>query len=162
MCNQLITSELHDFSSVKPSNFSRKRKYPLESFWLLKKILLLFVLWFSAASVNAPTIPLILDALLWRGGGGEGEGEIPWISSDKDDRRFFGVWNFRFRVFLGRKFWQVFFGVAWFKWGFLGVFKLNYLKIRVSARVSRPRRSANKVRPNLFLKISFFVGFLGG
>ena len=79
------------FSSVKPSNFSRKRKYPLESFWLLKKILLLSVLWFSAASVNAPTIPLILDALLWRGGGGEGEGEIPWISSDKDDRRFFGV-----------------------------------------------------------------------
>ena len=52
------------FSSVKPSNFSRKIKYPLETFWLLKKILLLSVLWFSAASVNAPTIPLILEALL--------------------------------------------------------------------------------------------------
>ena len=52
------------FSSVKASNFSRKRKYPVESFWLLKKIMLLSVSWFSAASVNAPTIPLILDALL--------------------------------------------------------------------------------------------------
>ena len=55
---------------------------------------------------------------------------------------FFWVWNFRFRVFLVRKFWQVFFGVAWFKWGFLGVFKENHLKIRVSTRVSRPHRSA--------------------
>ena len=78
----------NNFSNVKSSNFSRKIKYPLESFWLLKQILLLSVLWFSAASVNAPTFsfeikyPVILDALLpsrgfdvygqevWGGGGG--------------------------------------------------------------------------------------------
>ena len=112
------------FSSVKPSNFSRKRKYPLESFWLLKKILLLSVLWFSAASVNAPTIPLILDALLpsrafdtygpgeveGRGGGGGGRARYPGFQVTRMiegfsgfeifDSGFFGVGNFC-KYFLG-------------------------------------------------------------
>ena len=98
----------NNFSSVKPSNFSRKRKYPLESFWLLKKIVLLSVLWFSAASVNVPTIPLILDALLWRGGGGRArypgfqvtrmiEG---FSGSEIFDSGFFWVGNFG-KYFLG-------------------------------------------------------------
>ena len=46
------------------------------------------------------------------------------ISSYGDDRRIF--WGLKFSIpglFLGRKIWQVFFGgVAWFKWGFFGVF----------------------------------------
>ena len=112
MCNQLITSELHDFSSVKPSNFSRKRKYPLESFWLLKKILLLFVLWFSAASVNAPTIPLILDAPLWRGGGGgRGGARYPGFQVTRMIEGFSG-----FEIFDSGFFWVGNFGKYFLGW----------------------------------------------
>ena len=111
MCNQLITSELHDFSSVKPSNFSRKRKYPLESFWLLKKILLLSVLWFSAASVNAPTIPLILDALLWRGGGGRGRARYPGFQVTRMIEGFSG-----FEIFDSGFFWVGNFGKYFLGW----------------------------------------------
>ena len=52
-------------------------------------------------------------------------------------------------LFLGRKIWQVVFqGIQ------------NNLKIRGSARVSRPRSSANKVQPNLFCGC-FNIGCLG-
>ena len=120
------------------------------------------MLWFSAASVNAPTIPLILDALLWRGGGGGGRARYPGFQVTRMIEGFSG-----FEIFDSGFFWVGNFGKYFLGWldlsgDFWGVFKLNYLKIRVSARLSRPRRSANKVRPNLFLKISFFVGFLGG
>ena len=36
---------------------------------------------------------------------------------------FLWVWNFRFRDFLGRKIWEVFFWVTWFKSGFFGYSK---------------------------------------
>ena len=98
------------FSSVKPSNFSRKRKYPLESFWLLKKILLLSVLWFSAASVNALTIPLILDALLWRGGGG-GRARYPGFQVTRMIEGFSG-----FEIFDSGFFWVGNFGKYFLGW----------------------------------------------
>ena len=44
-------------------------------------------------------------------------------------------------IFLGRKLWQVFFGVAWFKRYFLGI--QHNLKIRFSACVSPPCGSAS-------------------
>ena len=51
-------------------------------------------------------------------------------------------------------FWVGKFGRYFFRWldlsrGFFGI--QNNLKIRGSARVSRPRSSANKVQPNLIL-----------
>ena len=60
--------------------------------------------------------------------GGRG---IHWISRDRDDQRIF--WGLRFSIpgiCLGRKIWQVFFWVAWFKWGFFGGIQ-NSLKICV-------------------------------
>ena len=84
---------------------------------------------------------------------------------------FLGFEIFDSGFFLVRKFWQVFFGVAWFKWGFWGVFKVNHLKIRVSARVSRPHRSATKlvfenfifrgIFGGLIFGLGMFVGFVG-
>ena len=99
------------FSSVKPSNFSRKRKYPLESFWLLKKILLLSVLWFSAASVNAPTIPLILDALLWSWGGGGERARYPGFQVTRMIEGFSG-----FEIFDSGFFWVGNFGKYFLGW----------------------------------------------
>ena len=70
--------------------------------------------------------------------GGRG---IHWISSDRDDQRIF--WGLRFSIpgiCLGRKIWQVFFWVAWFKWGFFGGFKTVWrfvLKKPRSSWVSR-------------------------
>ena len=54
-------------------------------------------------------------------------------------------------------FWAGKFGKYFFGWldlsrDFLGI--QNNLKIRGSARVSRPRASANKVQPNLFCGVS--------
>ena len=37
--------------------------------------------------------------------------------------RILGVWNFRFRSFLGRKVWQLFYWVLWFKLGYLKQFE---------------------------------------
>ena len=61
---------------------------------------------------------------------------------------------FRFESFdsgicMGRKISQAFFWVASFKYRFFGGVQ-NNLKIRGSARVSRPRSCPNKVQPNLF------------
>ena len=50
---------------------------------------------------------------------------------------------------MGRKIWQVFFGLLDLSRNFWGI--QNKLKIRGSARVSRPHSSVNKVQPNLFL-----------
>lgn len=48
---------------------------------------------------------------------------VLWILSDKDDQRFWGGLKFLIPGFLGgRKIWQVYFSVAWFKSRFLRVF----------------------------------------
>ena len=59
------------------------------------------------------------------------------ISSEGDDRIGFEILHSG--IFWGRKIWQVFFGGT-----------QNNVKSRGSARVSRPRSSANEVQPNLF------------
>ena len=46
----------------------------------------------------------------WKGGGGGG---VRWISSNRDNQQMFlGSEIFDSGIFLGRKIWQVFFGVA--------------------------------------------------
>ena len=112
MISRPFGETFNTFSSVKPSNFSRKRKYPLESFWLLKKILLLSVLWFSAASVNAPTIPLILDALCGvGGGGGGGRARYPGFQVTRMIEGFSG-----FEIFDSGFFWVGNFGKYFLGW----------------------------------------------
>ena len=54
------------------------------------------------------------------------------ISSDRDDQRTFLGLKFSILGFFQEgKFWQVIFWVAWFKWGFFGVFKTNVCIFRV-------------------------------
>ena len=79
------------------------------------------------------------------------QGGVLRISSDGDDRRIFLGLKFLISGF----FWVRKFGKYCFGWldlsrDFLGGIR-NNLKIRGNERVSRPRSSANKVRPNLFL-----------
>ena len=64
----------------------------------------------------------------------------------------FGFEIFDSGIFLDRKMWQVFLVRI-----FLGI--QNNLKIRGSARVSRPRSSANKVQQNLFLWLFYYLKF---
>ena len=71
-----------------------------------------------------------------------------------DDRRIFSGLKFSIPgFFLGRKnLASIFWGGLIFKsWDFLGI--QNNLKIRGSHRVSRPRSSANKVQPNVFVTL---------
>ena len=122
MISRPFCQNSNNFSRVKPSNFSRKIKYLLESFWLLKKILLLSVLWFSAASVNAPTssfkILLILEGLLTSRGfdvygpGRRRGGRYSGFQLTRMIEGFLGFEIFHSGFWCGRKFWQVFFGVA--------------------------------------------------
>ena len=115
MISRLFGQNSNNFSSVKPSTFSRKIKYTLESFWLLKKMLLLSVLWFSVASVNAPTSSFKIKYLL-PPRGFDIYSHIRLRYSGFQVTRmiegFFGFEIFDSGFFLVRKFWQVFFGVA--------------------------------------------------
>ena len=68
--------------------------------------------------------------------------------------------------FGGRKIWQVYFWAALFKYRFFleGVREgiQNNIEIRVSARVSRPRSSAQKRTSKLVKARKFDIGFFGG
>ena len=75
----------------------------------------------------------------------QGEGQVFWFSRYGDDwRKFWGISNFR--DFFGRKIWLNFFGVVWFKLGYLGVFKTIW---RFTV-VLLPCSSANKGQPNSY------------
>ena len=79
------------------------------------------------------------------------------ISSYGGDRRIFlGLEICVSGIFWGRKFWQVFLGVAWFEKECFGGIQ-NNRKIRSAASVSRSYSSSNKVQSNLVLKTWFFV-----
>ena len=75
--------------------------------------------------------------------------------------------KFSFQGFFGgRKIWRVYFWAALFKYMFFlkGVREgiQNNMKIRVSARVSRPRSSAQKSTSKLVKARKFDIGFFGG
>ena len=66
------------------------------------------------------------------GGGGVGGWGYSGFQVTGMIKGLFWVWNFQFRDFFRKEnFGKLFFWVAWFKWGFLGVFKTNVCIFRV-------------------------------